>query len=148
MISKNVLLKLLNLGDGLEVRSIAYEAKVGCLAISVGETKKVWSKQVCPRPGCQRRTIVFKEYESSRSWRHLDLFGKRTDILCAVPTGRCARCDHAYRLPVPWEGEGKRYTKEFEAFALKLMCEMPVEKARELIGESDPDQWRMIFRRG
>jgi hypothetical protein len=42
----------------------------------------------------------------------------------------------------PWEGRGKHFTKEFEAFALTLMREMPVKKAGEILGETDQRLWR------
>jgi transposase len=38
------------------------------------------------------------------------------------------------------------FTKEFEAFALLLMREMPVSKVAELVGETDTRLWRMLFR--
>lgn len=37
------------------------------------------------------------------------------------------------------------FTKEFEAFALLLMREMPVSKVAQLVGESDTRLWRMLF---
>jgi transposase len=38
------------------------------------------------------------------------------------------------------------FTKEFEAFALLLMREMPVSKVGEIMGETDTRLWRMLFR--
>ena len=38
------------------------------------------------------------------------------------------------------------FTKEFEAFALLLMREMPVSRAAELMGETDTRMWRLLFR--
>jgi transposase len=38
------------------------------------------------------------------------------------------------------------FTKEFEAFALLLMREMPVSKVADMVGESDTRLWRMLFR--
>jgi transposase len=46
----------------------------------------------------------------------------------------------------PWEGLSLHFTKEFEAFALLLMREMPVSKVGELVGETDTRLWRMLFR--
>ena len=39
-----------------------------------------------------------------------------------------------YRVTPPWEGRSKHFSKEFEAFALTLMREMPVKKAGEILG--------------
>jgi transposase len=38
------------------------------------------------------------------------------------------------------------FTKEFEAFALVLMREMPMRKVAEAVGETDTRMWRMLFR--
>ena len=38
------------------------------------------------------------------------------------------------------------FTKEFEAFALVLMREMPVSRVAEIVGETDTRLWRMLFR--
>jgi transposase len=38
------------------------------------------------------------------------------------------------------------FTKEFEAFALLLLREMPVSKAAELMNETDTRMWRLLFR--
>jgi transposase len=38
------------------------------------------------------------------------------------------------------------FTKEFEAFALLLMREMPMSKVAETVGETDTRLWRMLFR--
>jgi len=38
------------------------------------------------------------------------------------------------------------FTKEFEAFALLLMREMPMSQVAELVGETDTRLWRMLFR--
>jgi transposase len=50
-----------------------------------------------------------------------------------------------FRVPLPWEGEGKHFTKDFEAFALTLMREMPMARAAEILGEHDTRLWRMLF---
>jgi len=50
-----------------------------------------------------------------------------------------------WRIPVPWEGSAKHFTKDFEAFALALMREMPMKRAGEIIGEDDTRLWRMLF---
>ena len=145
MIAEQVFHQLLNLGAGWEVRGVDYEAEASRFVLVIGETEKLWPTQVCPQPGCRHRTVTCYDHADTRSWRHLDVFGKRSEILCAVPRGRCARCAHVYRVPVPWEGEGKHFTKEFEAFALTLRREMPVSKAGEIVGETDPRPWRMLL---
>jgi transposase len=46
----------------------------------------------------------------------------------------------------PWEGLSTHFTKEFEAFALLLMREMPMNQVAETVGETDTRLWRMLFR--
>ena len=145
MIVEQVFHQLLNLGECWEVRGVDYEAESNRFVLVISETEKLWPAQVCPQPKCGQRTVTCYDHADTRSWRHLDVFGKKSEILCAVPRGRCARCAHVYRVPVPWEGEGKHFTREFEAFALTLMREMPVSKAGEIVGETDPRLWRMLF---
>ena len=49
-----------------------------------------------------------------------------------------------YRVTPPWEGRSRHFTKEFEAFALTLMREMPVKKAGDILGETDTRMWRVL----
>lgn len=44
-----------------------------------------------------------------------------------------------------WEGRSRGLSQEFEAFALTLMREMPVNKADEILGETDQKLWRALF---
>ena len=90
--------------------------------------------------------ISCHDHVPTRSWRHLDAFGKRSEILCNLPRGRCPKCSKIYRVKVPWEGRGKHFTTGFEGFALALMRQMPVNKASEIIGETDQRLWRVLFK--
>ncbi|MGA2853296.1 MAG: ISL3 family transposase, partial [Verrucomicrobiota bacterium] len=60
--------------------------------------------------------------------------------------GKCRQCGHVFRVRPPWEGLSTHFTKEFEAFALLLMREMPMSKVAEAVGETDTRLWRMLFR--
>jgi len=64
--------------------------------------------------------------------------------VCALPRGRRSQDGAVYRVTPPWEGRSKHFSKEFEAFALTLMREMPVKKAGEILGETDQRMWRML----
>lgn len=64
--------------------------------------------------------------------------------MTALPRGKRERDGGIYRVTPPWEGRGKHFTKEFEAFAVTLMREMPVKKAGEILGETDQRLWRML----
>lgn len=50
-----------------------------------------------------------------------------------------------WTLTAPWEGKGKHFTRDFEAFSLTLMREMPVKRAGVILGEGDTRLWRMLM---
>lgn len=114
--------------------------------VVVRETAKLWPSLRCPVASCGGERIVCHDHADGRSWRHLDAFGKPTEILCAPPRAKCGNCGKVWTVQVPWEGKGKHFTKDFEAFALTLMREMPVRRAGEILGEGDTRLWRMLFR--
>jgi transposase len=145
MIPEKAFERLLGLDDGWEVAGAEYELEPAeRFVLVVRETDRLWPKLVCPKPTCQSRPITCYDHTEVRAWRHLDAFGKRTEILCAVPRGRCGACGHIWRVPVPWEGKGKGFTRDFEAFALTLMREMPVKKAADILDEHDTTLWRVL----
>lgn len=43
----------------------------------------------------------------------------------------------------PWQSKSKHFTKDFEAFSLALMREMPVQRAVDFLGETDTRLGRM-----
>lgn len=136
---------LLGLDARWEVLGAEYETQNERFLIVVAETQKLWPEEKCPEEDCGSSGITCHDHAPVRSWRHMDAFGKRTEILCEVPRGRCPRCRKVYRVKVPWQGEGKHFTKGFEAFALTLIREMPVKRASEILGECDTRIWRMLL---
>ena len=78
-------------------------------------------------------------------WRHLNVFQHRCEIECRLPRGKCGQCAHVYRVRPPWEGLNIHFTKEFEAFCLVLMREMPVVRVAEWVGETDTRLWRLLL---
>jgi transposase len=113
--------------------------------IEVKETKKLWPSLQCPVAACGGKKVVCHDHAQPRTWRHLDAFGKRAEILCALPRARCKQCEQVWTVKAPWEGTTKGFTKEFEAFSLKLMKEMPVKRAGEILGEQDTRLWRTLL---
>ena len=59
-------------------------------------------------------------------------------MVYAPPRGRGDAWGKVGRIPLPWEGEGKLFTKDFEAFALALMRELPMKPAGEILGAMIP----------
>jgi len=126
-----------------EVAESRFERETGTIFLEIRETPKLWESARCPKDG----GLVFcYDHTESLSWRHLNVFQYRCEITCRLPRGKCRQCGHVFRVRPPWEGLSMHFTKEFEAFALLLMREMPVSKAAELMGETDTRLWRMLFR--
>jgi transposase len=146
MIVEKAFDRLLGLDECWEVAAAEYETEPAeRFVIFVRETDYLCPKLVCPVPTCGCKKVVCHDHTEVRVWRHLDAFGKRTEIVCAPPRARCTSCRQVWRVPVPWEGEGKHFTRDFEAFALTLMREMPMKRAEDILGEHDTRLWRMLF---
>jgi transposase len=131
------------LGLNWEVKESRFEAASGTVFLEIGETPKLWELVRCPQDG----GLVFcYDHTEVLTWRHLNVFQHRCEITCRLPLGKCRQCGHVFRVRPPWEGLSMHFTKEFEAFALLLMREMPVSKVADLVSETDTRLWRMIFR--
>jgi transposase len=134
---------LLGLGLNWEVVESRFEVESGTVFLEIRETAKVWDLVRCPQDG----GLVFcYDHTQTMTWRHLNIFQHRCEITCRLPRGKCRSCGHIFRVRPPWEGLSTHFTKEFEAFALLLMREMPVSKVAALVGETDTRLWRMLFR--
>lgn len=134
--------ELLGLGDGWAVKKVGYDEKAGVFEVRVQETEKLWATERCPHDG--RGEITCYDHVEEMRWRHLNVFNKECEIVSKLPRGLCPACGKVYRVKPPWEGQGKHFTKEFEAFALTLMREMPVKKAADILGETDTRMWRVV----
>ena len=135
--------ELLGLGLNWEVTESRFERENGTVFLEIREKPALWESARCPQDGgwvsCYDHTEVL-------TWRHLNVFQYRCEITCRLPRGKCRQCGHVYRVRPPWEGLSMHFTKEFEAFALLLLREMPVSRAAELMGETDTRMWRLLFR--
>src|SRR5271157_2084023 len=135
--------ELLGLGLNWEVVESRFERESGTVFLEIRETAKLWELVRCPEEG----GLVFcYDHTEVLTWRHLNIFQHRCEITCRLPRGKCRQCGHIFRVRPPWEGLSTHFTKEFEAFALLLMREMPMSKVAETVGESDTRLWRMLFR--
>lgn len=133
--------RLLGLDDCWEVIRLDYKEKANEFLIEVRETSQLWQKE---RQRLGQAVSGYDHVEPMR-WRHLNVFNKECEIICALPRGKRSQDGQVYRVPPPWEGRSKHFTQEFEAFALTLMREMPVKKVGEIMGETDQRLWRMLF---
>jgi transposase len=135
--------ELLGLGLNWEVVNSRFEKESGTVYLEIRETSRLWETVRCPKDGglafCYDHTELL-------TWRHLNVFQHQCQITCRLPRGKCRQCGHVFRVRPPWEGLSTHFTKEFEAFTLLLLREMPVNKVAELVGETDTRLWRMLFR--
>ena len=135
--------ELLGLGLNWEVVESRFERESGTVFLALRETARLWESVRCP----QDTGLVFcYDHTEVLTWRHLNVFQPRCEITCRLPRGKCRQCGHVFRVRPPWEGLSTHFSKEFEAFALLLMREMPMSKVAELVGETDTRLWRMLFR--
>jgi transposase len=134
--------ELFKLGDAWTIERVTFVEGKGLLELYVRETPKLWEVERCPHDGSSG--VVCYDHVGEVRWRHLNVFGKEAEIVCNLPRGRCPKCGKVWRVTPPWEGRAKHFTKEFEAFALTLMREMPVKKAADILGEQDTRMWRIL----
>ena len=135
--------ELLGLGLNWEVVESRFERESGTVFLEIRETARLWESVRCPKDA----SVVFcYDHTEVLTWRHLNVFQHRCEITCRLPRGKCRQCGHVFRVRPPWEGLSTHFTKEFEAFALLLMREMPMSKVAEVVGETDTRLWRMLFR--
>jgi transposase len=132
--------QLLNLGASWKVVSTEYEQKENTFVICVSETEALWGEESTK----WGQEVTCYDHVEPMQWRHLNVFNKECVIVSALPRGRRKKDGSIYRVTPPWEGRSKHFSKEFEAFALTLMREMPVKKAGEILGETDQRLWRML----
>lgn len=132
--------QLLGLGASWKVLRTDYEAERNTFVICVTETEALWPQESAK---CGQ-TVTCYDHVEPMQWRHLNVFNKECVIVSALPRGRRSQDGTIYRVTPPWEGRSKHFSKEFEAFALTLMREMPVKKAGEILGTTDQRLWRML----
>ena len=134
--------ELLGLGLNWEVTESRFEAASGTVFLEIRETSRLWEQVRCPK---DTGYATCYDHTETLTWRHLNVFQHRCEITCRLPRGKCDQCGHIFRIRPPWEGLSKHFTKEFEAFALLLMREMPMSKVAQTVGETDTRLWRMLF---
>jgi transposase len=135
--------ELLGLGLNWEVVESRFERESGTVFLEIRETSTLWETARCPKEG---GLVTCYDHTEVLTWRHLNVFQHRCEITCRLPRGQCRSCRHIFRVRPPWEGLSSHFSKEFEAFALLLMREMPVSRVAQLVGETDTRLWRMLFR--
>lgn len=135
--------ELLGLGLSWEVTESRFERESGTVFLEIRERPLFWESARCPKDG---GLVSCYDHTEALTWRHLNVFQHHCEITCRLPRGQCRQCGHVFRVRPPWEGLSIHFTKEFEAFALLLIREMPMAKVAEVTGVSDMRLWRMLFK--
>jgi transposase len=100
-----------------------------------------------PRGSLFRCPVCGKEVKAydttEKEWRHLNFFQYACYLTVRVPRTDCG--DHGIlQIDVPWAREGADFTFLFEALAMTLVREMPVNKVSQIIQVDDNKLWRMM----
>jgi transposase len=135
--------ELLGLGLNWEVTESRFDRESGTVFLEIRERPLLWESARCPKDGGM---VFCYDHTEALTWRHLNVFQHHCEITCRLPRGKCRQCGHVFRVRPPWEGLSIHFTKEFEAFALLLIREMPMAKVAEMTGASDMRLWRMLFK--
>lgn len=99
------------------------------------------SKFCAPGAGHQLLCPVHDTVE--KTWRHLDFFQYQTELVARVPRVKTP-AGTVVQVAVPWARPGSGFTLLFEAWAMLLCAEMPVQAAGRLLGEEDTRLWRLV----
>lgn len=94
----------------------------------------------CPSCGeaCKAYDVEKKE------WRHLDFWNWKTYMHARVPRTNCTNCNKVTLVPVKWSRPLSHFTLQFDAWAMRLMAEMPVNAAARELREHDTRMWRIF----
>lgn len=79
-----------------------------------------------------------------KKWRHLDFWTWKTYMHARVPRTGCDACKRVTLVPVPWSRSTSHFTLLFDAWAMRLMAEMPVNAAARELREHDTRMWRIF----
>lgn len=86
-----------------------------------------------------------KAYDTEKKhWRHLDFWDWKTFMHARLPRVNCNACNKITQVSVKWARSLSHFTLLFEAWAMRLMAEMPVNAAARELREHDTRMWRIF----
>ena len=133
--------ELLGLGVHWRVTELAYlKGGRGEVRIVIEDTDALFESLSC----CQDNSVGRYDHMAKRTWRHLNIFEHECFIECSLPRMKCSKCGKVTTVKAPWEGKIKGFTLLFEAFALTLLREMPVNAVSRILAEHDTRLWRLL----
>jgi len=133
---------LLGLGTDWRVKELTHLPGAHSeVRIVIEATDGLYESYRCPDDGSSVRPY---DHAPLRKWRHLNIFQHECYLECRLPRVKCGQCGKVKTVKGPWEGKIKGFTLLFEAFALTLLREMPVNAASRIVGEHDTRLWRLL----
>jgi len=134
--------ELLGLGTHWKVSELVYlKGDRSEVRIVIEDSAELLAGMSCADDG---GSVSLYDHGAKRTWRHLNVFQHECFIECRLPRVKCSQCGKVSTVKAPWEGKSKGFTLLFEAFALTLLREMPVNAAARILGEHDTRLWRML----
>ena len=132
---------LLGLGTDWRVKELTHLPGAHSeVRIVIEATDSLYENYRCPDDGSSVRRY---DRAPVRKWRHLNIFQHECYLEWRLPRVKCGQCGQVKTVKGPWEGKIKGFTLLFEAFALTLLREMPVNAAARIVGEHDTRLWRL-----
>lgn len=136
----------------------AYETEIFALALGLkspwgieriefsNETRKldIWIRyegEKADCPVCGKGSDI--RDRKKKSWRHLDFFQHECYLHCDVPRSNCEK-DGVHQIGVPWSEPRSGFSLLFEAYAMVLVKEMPVNAAARILRITDTRLWRIV----
>ena len=133
---------LLGLGVDWRVKELTHlSGSHSEVRIVIEAAESLYESYRCPEDGGEVRLY---DHAPLRKWRHLNIFEHECYLECRLPRVKCQQCGKIKTLKGPWEGKIKGFTLLFEAFALTLLREMPVNAVGRIVGEHDTRLWRLL----
>jgi transposase len=117
--------------------------------VELDEKEKTWHLLIDFKPGtlfaCPHCGAMCTAHDTKvKTWRHLDLWDWKTYLHARVPRTDCDDCHKVTRVQVPWSRANSNFTLMFDAWAMRLMAEMPVNAAARELREHDTRMWRIF----
>lgn len=138
-----------NLITGMFKTALALEEPWQLTHIEYDDQEETWHLYIdfgrgaefaCPSCG-----TASKAYDAERkTWRHLDFWNWKTYMHARVPRTNCRTCNKVTLVPVKWSRPLSHFTLQFDAWAMRLMSEMPVNAAARELREHDTRMWRIF----
>ena len=130
--------RALKLEPPWEITSVDFNEKAGTIKIYIDFPKG----SVFHCPVCGKEVKAYDTTE--KEWRHLNFLQYACYLKVRVPRIDCPN-DGIRQIEVPWARNGADFTFLFEAFAMTLAREMPVNKVSQIIKVDDNKLWRMMY---